>query len=109
MKRTKFAVLTIALSIMLCACCGGGRQSLSSTSPPSSDNTSTVLSQPNLFECVYEQKVANYHYFYVYRYIPDDTLYVVRANNGGVCQMFNGHNKAFPAHYEDDLKPYLNP
>lgn len=107
MKKLKLAVLTIALSLLLCACSGGGRQSLSNASPSSPESTSS-----GLFECVYTNE-GNFptvdHIFYIYRYIPDDTLFLVRSNYGGVTQMFNGHKGTYPAHYADDLELYLNP
>lgn len=61
----------------------------------------------SLFELVYEQRGA--HTFHIYRYVPNDTLFLVRANQGGIVQMFNSFDETYPTHYTEDLAQYLDP
>lgn len=111
----KFTVLTITVTLLLCACSvTNNEQCISKNSSPIQvTNNLDTASSPCLFECVYTNEEdypsVNDCIFYIYRFIPNDTLFLVRSNYGGVTQMFNDYNKAVPAHYANDLKPYLNP
>lgn len=94
--------LAFAFTLLVCACAGVD-ETLSSTSSPPPDD----IEQSELFELVYEWNGR--HTFFIYRYIPDDTLFIARASQGGMVQMFNGYNNTYPAHYTENLEPYLNP
>lgn len=96
MKR-KVSAIILGISLLLSlAACGGGQcipgdsppNQIVETSTPASVKTSPRTSSEvgELFEEIYAQESGTYS-FYIYRFVLNDSLYVVRPNGGGICPL----------------------